>query len=298
MMSATCSKPSVRSRCAGAVGENAASGSSPSTGRRPDGARRPAAQRHRAVLGGADQQPADVRVLAQGGEQLGVARLDLLQRQPALLLHQVDEPEVARAEHHRLAIGDVVLRPLRRLAAGRLAERVADHRRLLVAAGELGHLPAGERALDQLVEAVAVSLLEGRSLGLAVVGEDDDLVGAGRVAPGALDPAELLVELAQRLHRVGALEPGVVRDLVVAGEGRVDRRAAAHHVGEHAEDDQVADDHAHRRRAAADRCRRGGRAGARRGGCARIAAVHSSSTSQTNRTSARVTLKPLARKAR
>ena len=38
----------------------------------------------------------------------------------------------------------------------------------------------------------------------------------------------------------------MVGDLVVAGEGRVDGGAAAHHVGEHAEDDQVADDHAHR----------------------------------------------------
>ena len=38
----------------------------------------------------------------------------------------------------------------------------------------------------------------------------------------------------------------MVGDLVVARERRVDRGAPAHHVGQHAEDDQVADDHAHR----------------------------------------------------
>src|SRR5262249_19200076 len=48
-------------------------------------------------------------------------------------------------------------------------------------------------------------------------------------------------------ERVGALEPGVVRHLVVAGEGRVDGRSAAHHVRQDAVDDQVAHDHAHRR---------------------------------------------------
>ena len=79
-----------------------------------------------------------------------------------------------------------------------------------------------------------------------MVGEHDDLVRPGRVPARPFDVAELLVELAQGLHRVGALEPGVVRDLVVARERRVDRRAPAHHVREDAEHDQVAHDHAHR----------------------------------------------------
>ena len=93
---------------------------------------------------------------------------------------------------------------------------------------------------------VAVSLLEGRALRLAVVGEHDELVRARRVAARAVDAAELLVELAQRLERVRALEPRVVCDLVVAREGRVDGRPPPHHVREDAVDDQVADDHAHR----------------------------------------------------
>ena len=91
-----------------------------------------------------------------------------------------------------------------------------------------------------------MALLERGSLGLAVVGEDDDLVRPRRVAAGAGDAPELLVELAQGLERVGPHEARVVGDLVVAGEGRVDRRPPAHHVGEHGEDDQVADDDAHR----------------------------------------------------
>ena len=99
---------------------------------------------------------------------------------------------------------------------------------------------AVERAADELLEPVAVPLLERRALRLAVVREDDDLVRARRVAAGARDPAELLVELAQRFERVRALEPGVVRDLVVAREGRVHRGSALHHVDEDAEDDQVA----------------------------------------------------------
>ena len=38
-----------------------------------------------------------------------MALVDLFERQPAALLHQVDEAEVAGAEHDDVAIGDVVL---------------------------------------------------------------------------------------------------------------------------------------------------------------------------------------------
>ena len=174
--------------------------------------------------------------------------LDLLEREPPRLLHQVDETEVPRAEDDDLLAAHVLLRPflLRRAPCG-LAHGVADHRVLLVSAADARHLSLRERALDELVEPVAVALLEGRPLRLPVIREDDDLVWPRRVPPGALDAPELLVELAQRLQRVGALEPGVMRDLVVAREGRVDRGAALHHVREDAVDDQVADDHAHRR---------------------------------------------------
>ena len=199
----------------------------------------------RAVLGRAHEQPADVRVLAERGQEEWVALLDLLLREPALFLHQVDEPEISGAHDDDLPIRDVVLRPLRRLP-GRLRQRVADHRVLLVSAGDLGHVSACERALDEIVQAVPVSLLEGRALCLAMVGEDDDLVRPRCVAASPVDARELLVELPQRLERVGPFEPGVMGDLVVAREGRVDRRPTLHEVRQDAEDDQVADDDAHR----------------------------------------------------
>ena len=205
------------------------------------------AERDRAVLGRAHEDPADVRVVAQRGNELRMALVQLLEREPAVLLHQVDEPEVARAEDDDALAADVVLRALLLLRAPcGLSQRVPDHRILLVAAGHLGDAAGRERALDQVVEPVAVALLEGGALGLAVVGEDDDLVGPRRVAARAVDAPELVVELPQRLQRVGALEAGVVGDLVVAREGRVDRGAPLHHVREDAVDDQVADDDAHR----------------------------------------------------
>ncbi len=147
------------------------------------------AERDRPVLGRADEQPADVGVRAEGGHELRVPRLDLLERQPAALLHQVDESEVARAEHDDVPVGDVVLGPLG-LLSRRLADGVADHRALLVPAGDSGDLAAREGALDELVEAVPVALLEGRALRLPVVGEDDDLVRPRGVAARSLDLRE------------------------------------------------------------------------------------------------------------
>ena len=49
----------------------------------------------------------------------------------------------------------------------------------------------------------------------------------------------MLVELPKRLERIGAFEAGMVRHLVVARERRIHRRAPGHHVGQHAEDDQI-----------------------------------------------------------
>ena len=190
-----------------------------------------------------------MRVGAELRDQPRVALVDLLEREPARLLHQRDEAEVPRAEHDDLPVRDVVLRTLPLLlvgSSGRLADGEPDHRMLLVAAGDLLDRPVLERALDELIQPVAVPLLEGRALCLSVIGEHDDLVGTRRVAARAVDAPELLVQLAQRLESVRPLEPRMVRDLVVARERRVDSRPAAHHVRQHAVDDQVPDDHAHR----------------------------------------------------
>src|SRR5687768_6236352 len=103
--------------------------------------------------------------------------LQLLERQPVPGLHQVDQPEVARPQHHDLTVGYVVLRSLLRLPPGRLVDRGVDHRVLLVTPGEARHSSLLERPLDELVEAVPVPLLEGRALGLPVIREDYEFIG-------------------------------------------------------------------------------------------------------------------------
>ncbi len=177
-------------------------------------------------------------------------------------------------------------------------DRVADHRVLLVAARDLGHAALGERSLDELVEPVAVSLLERRALRLSVVGEDDELVRPRGVAARPVDPRELLVELAERLHRVRPLQAGVVGDLVVARERRVHRGAAFHHVVQHAVHDQVADEDAqggaHQRVDAASVAARAHVAAASTAGRRST----SRTISHTNRTSSRVALNPFAKNAR
>ena len=69
-------------------------------------------ERDRAALRGADEEPADVRVRAECRDQPRVALVDLLEREPARLLHQRDQPEVARAEHDDFPIRHVLLRAL------------------------------------------------------------------------------------------------------------------------------------------------------------------------------------------
>ncbi len=86
-----------------------------------------------AVLGRVHEQPPDVRMASKRRDQLGMALVDLLAREPPGRLHQVDEPEVARAEHDDVAVADVVLRPLARLGApGGLVDGHAHRRRALV----------------------------------------------------------------------------------------------------------------------------------------------------------------------
>ena len=183
MMSATCAKPSVRSRCSAAFGEkprervvalDAAVGEVARAARRrarPAPSRRERTSRSR--RGGARGAPGSAR---------GWRSLDLLERQPARLVHQVDEPEVARAEHDDVLAGDVVLR---RASAGLRRVPVASStacRRSRSFSSPPATLATrrvrSSEPLDELVEAVAVALLEGRALGLPVVGEDDDLVRA------------------------------------------------------------------------------------------------------------------------
>ena len=127
--------------------------------------------------------------LRNAAEQLGMALVDLFHRQPSRLFHQIDQAEVAGAEHDRRAAGgravDLLVASVRRRhrtaprpGHGR-PPRPARRRRRTPDAGAFT-----QRSLDEIVEAVAIALLEGRALGLAVVGEDDDLVGTRREATG------------------------------------------------------------------------------------------------------------------
>ncbi len=115
------------------------------------------------------EQKADVGVGAEGREQLGDGARSIssaLRRRFSSI--RVHEAEVARAKHHGMRVGDIVL-----LAgsapAGGLLQRLADGRVVLVPCAHAGHGPARERALDELVQAVAVALLERHALSLAMV---------------------------------------------------------------------------------------------------------------------------------
>src|SRR4051812_301009 len=106
---------------------------------------------------------------AQGRQERRGELLELLERHAPRAVHEIDEAEVARAEHDDVLPADVVLGPLTAGVPGRLLDRDAHHRVLLVAAldaGDAGDPRRAERPADERIEAVAVALLEGRPLRL------------------------------------------------------------------------------------------------------------------------------------
>ena len=82
-------------------------------------------------------------VSGERSDQVGVALLDLLGAQPALLLHQVDEAEVAGAQHDGVLVAHPVLLMLA-AAAGRFVERLPDRGVVLVAAAHSRHVAPRE----------------------------------------------------------------------------------------------------------------------------------------------------------
>ena len=144
--------------------------------------------------GGADEQPADMGVRAQVGTARGgaVQLLSVRRRGSSIRYTRPRLPEPSTTSSRRSRRSS---RASSSASARCLPEREADHGVLLVAAGDLGNHARRERALDETVEPVAVTLLERCPLRLTVVGEDDDLVGPRRVASCAVDPAEVIVEL-------------------------------------------------------------------------------------------------------
>ena len=98
--------------------------------------------------------------------------------------------------------------------------------------GAHARLVTGELA-DHGLERLRVALPEHRPGRLAVVGEDDEAIRTGRVSRGLLDQRDDLVQSSEGTERLGALDPGVVRDLVVVDEVDIDRGRAAVHLLDH-----------------------------------------------------------------
>ena len=258
----------MRRRWSAACGPNGSSGSSPSTRSSSRKWVPPGADRDRPEALRADQDEADPGMVAERRDQQRVERLEPLQGDPAGLAREADQAEAARGHHREL--GHLApVRPVHLLAdlgverhhavvaaaAGRRADRA---RRDRVVAGDLGQAGAevGERVVlalldrdralrvagraHQVLERFPVAVAEGLPLRLAVVGEDDQPVGARSVGAGEGDPGDLAVEVAQHGEGVVAFDPGVVGDLVVGEEGRVDERAAGEDVADDAGDLEVA----------------------------------------------------------
>ena len=64
---------------------------------------------------------------------------DLLERQPPIRVHEVDQSEVAGGEHRRLGLRRCLLPVAAR--AGGLLQRVADHGGVLIAGADGGGAP-------------------------------------------------------------------------------------------------------------------------------------------------------------
>ena len=168
-----------------------------------------------------------------------VARLDLLAGETVLRTGDRDQPETPRPQHDRY-VDDHRLRRLVGVTC------VAEPRGRLGATGlGIGVARRGRTAQigDELGEGLAGALDERRTLGLAVVGEHDDLVRPRRRSGRPLDPAELAVEVAQHRQRVDAFRTGVVSDLVVAQHVDVDGGPSLPHVVHDALHRHVAGDH-------------------------------------------------------
>ena len=93
-------------------------------------------------------------------------------------------------------------------------------------------LAAHQRA-DDVLERHAVALEERPAEALAVVGEDDEAIGTGRLGGDLLEDADLAVDAVERVERLGPLRAAVVGDLVVVGVVEVDDRRAAPHLLHH-----------------------------------------------------------------
>jgi hypothetical protein len=112
-----------------------------------------------------------------------------------------------------------------------------------VAAHGLRHRGAcGQLLFDELLERQAVALLERGAKGLAMIGQDNQIIGARRLLlDGLVDPGNNLVIGSQHLEGVAGPGARMMRHFVVAGPGDVDAGRPADDV----EQGQVGGDVAH-----------------------------------------------------
>ena len=167
-------------------------------------------------------------MVAQRGQQPRVQLLDPLERDPARLARERDQAEVAGGHHRQLgqlrrrrassSLGVRASRPSRR-GRGPRAATVSSRASSVRPAPEVGggvvlapvvavHDVAGLAGrADDVLERHPVALEERRALGLAVVGEHHQPVGARRRPPAAAATRAIWRStLAQHRQRVGALD--------------------------------------------------------------------------------------------
>src|SRR5215217_2263940 len=229
------------------------------------------ADNDRPVLLGASEHETDARMVPQRGDDMRVALVDPFQRDPPGLPREGDKPEAAGGQDDDLRWyfpllltpylfpfllayddGSVDRPPLRRppygpgdgaVATRRLRQRGAQVPHGFVAWGCGLDALGGTGSLHEMLQRRAVAILECRPLGLAVVGQNDQTVRAGRILNGRFDPCELPVDLAQGGERIRALYPRVVGNLVVAEERRVGDRTPGIEISDQRLHLEVALDH-------------------------------------------------------
>ncbi len=197
-------------------------------------------------------------------------------RQGILALHTIVPGGIDQAQAARGQNDDVGDRIIRLVRVGRLVVRAQTHAavpgarlkkatqrtadRLALVVDGLGeedvemlpvlvHVRAsldavgvGGQLLHQLLQRHTVALFEGRAFTLAVIGQQDDVVGTRRMTRGALQTGELSVQFAQHVVGVLRLDAGVMGHLVIPNEGRIGRRHSGEHVADEGMDVQLAHD--------------------------------------------------------
>ncbi len=190
---------------------------------------------HRPVRFGVDHHEANPFVICQAVQQAGIHVFDLLQCDASTQTGPIDQAQVARGQHHDLR--QLVLLLSRALlfrpefvslgtqnhpvivgaALQGATQRTLD--RFTVVLYGFGqedvdlfpvlvhvHVPPNlifrGQLLDQILQRHMVALFEGSAGALAVVRQDDEMVGAGRLPGRALHTGELLVDLVQRVKGV------------------------------------------------------------------------------------------------